>query len=298
MATGSTFVSVNKNTLNGLDIPFFDGLTQAAIGNFLRSLVYRIEQEDETFRTAQALKRAAMHTLFTRGLRGEAQKETEIGPVPESWLVQPMEEVAQVYSSSRLTYSEMLGRADESIAEYGVRVLGIKVKDMTQSDPEVPLSDAELSRMIPVGEAQLCCIAPGAIVFPKNGAAVATNKKRVVSEWCVLDPNVMALHAKDTLEQSYLYQWMQIFDLSSIQNAGPVPNFGKGAMSKTLLPVPSPNEQCEIVAILNAIDRKIDLHRRKRTVLEKLFKALLHKLMTGEIRVRELDISEILHMTA
>ena len=27
----------------------------------------------------------SMHTLFTRGLRGEAQKETEIGPMPESW---------------------------------------------------------------------------------------------------------------------------------------------------------------------------------------------------------------------
>ena len=26
-----------------------------------------------------------MQTLFTRGLKGEAQKETEIGPVPESW---------------------------------------------------------------------------------------------------------------------------------------------------------------------------------------------------------------------
>ena len=42
------------------------------------------------------------------------------------------------------------------------------------------------------------------------------------------------------------------------------------------------DEQREIVAILDAIDRKIDLHRRKRAVLEELFKALLHKLMTGE----------------
>ena len=36
-------------------------------------------------RLANDLKRATMHTLFTRGLRGESQKETEIGPVPESW---------------------------------------------------------------------------------------------------------------------------------------------------------------------------------------------------------------------
>ena len=51
--------------------------------------------------------------------------------------------------------------------------------------------------------------------------------------------------------------------------------------------LPALDEQRESVAILEAIDRKIDLHRRKRAVLDDLFKALLYKLMTGEIRVGE-----------
>jgi len=53
------------------------------------------------------------------------------------------------------------------------------------------------------------------------------------------------------------------------------------------------DEQHEIVAILDAIDSKIDLHKRKRTILEELFKTLLHKLMTGEIRVADLDLSAL-----
>jgi type I restriction enzyme S subunit len=63
-----------------------------------------------------------------------------------------------------------------------------------------------------------------------------------------------------------------------------------------LLPLPLPptlDEQREIVAILDAFDRKIALHRQKRAVLEELFKALLHKLMTGEIRVGGLDLSAL-----
>ena len=36
---------------------------------------------------------------------------------------------------------------------------------------------------------------------------------------------------------------------------------------------------------------KIDLHRRKRTVLDELFKAMLHKLMSGEIKVGELGLA-------
>jgi len=58
------------------------------------------------------------------------------------------------------------------------------------------------------------------------------------------------------------------------------------------MPVPFPplDEQREIVAVLDTLDRKIDLHKRKRAVLDDLFKALLHKLMTGEIRVADIDL--------
>lgn len=52
-------------------------------------------------------------------------------------------------------------------------------------------------------------------------------------------------------------------------------------------------EQHEIVEILDAIDRKIELHKKKKALLEELFTSLLHKLMTGEIRVDELDLSAL-----
>ena len=65
-------------------------------------------------------------------------------------------------------------------------------------------------------------------------------------------------------------------------------------VKEQIVPVPSLDEQHEIVAILDAIDRKTDPHHRKRAVLEELFKALLHKLMTGEIRAGELILSSIL----
>jgi type I restriction enzyme S subunit len=71
-------------------------------------------------------------------------------------------------------------------------------------------------------------------------------------------------------------------------------NLNTGTIDGLPLPLPrTVDEQCEIVAVLDAIDRKIDLHRRKRAVLDELFKALLHKLMTGEIRVADLDLSAL-----
>jgi type I restriction enzyme, S subunit len=68
----------------------------------------------------------------------------------------------------------------------------------------------------------------------------------------------------------------------------------KGAFEQIEILVPNDeDEQHEIVAVLDAIDRKIELHRKKRAVLDELYKALLHKLMTGEIRVGDLDLSPL-----
>lgn len=73
----------------------------------------------------------------------------------------------------------------------------------------------------------------------------------------------------------------------------------KGALTCAFLkglPIPLPptlDVQHEIVTVLDALDRKIDLHRQKRVLLEELFESLLHKLMTGEIAVSDLDLSAL-----
>lgn len=68
-------------------------------------------------------------------------------------------------------------------------------------------------------------------------------------------------------------------------------NINATKLRTVLFPLPVLDEQREIVANLDAIDRKIDLHRRKCAVLQELFKTLLHKLMTREIQVGELGLA-------
>ena len=67
-------------------------------------------------------------------------------------------------------------------------------------------------------------------------------------------------------------------------------NINATKLRTVLLPLPAIDEQQEIITILAAVDRKVELHKRKRVVLEELFSALLHKLMTGEIRVADLNL--------
>ena len=68
-----------------------------------------------------------------------------------------------------------------------------------------------------------------------------------------------------------------------------MPNLNNVVLRQIPVFLPPIGQQNRIVAILDGIDCKIDLHWRKRAVLEELFKALLHKLVTGGIRGEDLD---------
>ncbi len=54
--------------------------------------------------------------------------------------------------------------------------------------------------------------------------------------------------------------------------------------------IPSLPEQQQIAQILSNIDAKIEAEENKKQALESLFKTLLSLLMTGKIRVKDLDV--------
>jgi type I restriction enzyme S subunit len=103
-----------------------------------------------------------------------------------------------------------------------------------------------------------------------------------------------ALYVKDWLKNNaelrFVSAFLEYFDLNRFKRMAGQPLVTQGLINEHCVPLPDISEQREIVAILDAIDRKINLHRQKRSVLDDLFKTLLHKLMTGEIRVADLDL--------
>jgi type I restriction enzyme S subunit len=49
------------------------------------------------------------------------------------------------------------------------------------------------------------------------------------------------------------------------------------------------DEQQEIIKAIRGVDGKIAVEVRKRNALDTLFRTLLHDLMTGKVRVNELE---------
>lgn len=92
----------------------------------------------------------------------------------------------------------------------------------------------------------------GTVIFPKIGAAVATNKKRILSVPSAYDNNVMGLIPRGKLNSRFLFYWMQTIDLSRLaHDSGAVPSIRKSDMEKVRIPVPPVEVQHEIVRILD-----------------------------------------------
>ena len=233
---------------------------------------------------SQALKRAAMRTLFTRGLRGEPQKETEIGPVPESWESVTVASVATVKGGKRMPKGVSL--TGEDTGQPYIRVTDFKDHGVNVEQVLFVPSDHQsvIARYI-VSSKDVCISIAGTIGWvvqvPRDldGANLTENAAKIsITDERVTPRFLMYALASDTCQAQIAR--------STATNAQP--KLALVRIEQIEMPVPPTlTDQYEVVAILEAIDRKMDLHRRKVTVLEALFKSLLHKLMNGKIRVGE-----------
>ena len=262
---------------------------QRAIAYVLRQIESAAMNQLELLNASHELKQAAMRELFTRGLRGEPQKETELGLMPESWAVAPLGTLGKIGNGStpkRDTVKYWSGGTFPWLTS--AKVYDREIVRADQFVSEVALKECHLPK-----------VAPGAVLMAITGQGKTLGHCAVLKIEASISQHVAYLQTnlrkadpgfiRGYLETQYEY-------LRQVASGG---GSTKGALTCAFLkslPIPLPltlEEQQDIVAILDAIDCKIDLHRQKRAVLEELFKSLLHKLMTGEIRVDQLDLSTL-----
>ena len=103
-----------------------------------------------------------------------------------------------------------------------------------------------------IAKLKLKCMPENTVIFPKIGAAIATNKKRLLSQTSVCDNNIFGVIAKKEVQSSFLFYIFQNVDLMDFANgAGAVPSISKETLSKFQIPIPPLSVQTEIVRILD-----------------------------------------------
>ena len=282
-ADKTTVPILNKTNFQNFEIPIPPLSEQRKIA-FVLGLVQRaIEQQERLLTLTAELKKTLLHQLFTRGLRNEPQKQTEIGLVPESWEVAPVGDYlteTQYGLSSKgaetgsYALLRMTNQRHGRIAAEKLQYVELDIKDYKKF--RVERQDILFNRtnsLELVGRTAIFEL-EGDYVFASYLIRLRTNAER-------LRPHF--------LNHYFNVDETQVRLKSIATRAVSQSNISATRLRGFLIPVPNVDEQDDIVKTITVIDKKLEFHRRKHAALSDLFRTLLHELMTAKIRIHNLS---------
>lgn len=122
------------------------------------------------------------------------------------------------------------------------------------------------------------------IVFPKNGAAIATNKKRLLGQDSVVDLNTGGVIANDKIVfYEYLYLFLLNLDFRLFTRRGAVPTLDIAELKKQTIPVPPLPVQEQIVSELDLLSGIIEKKREQLKELDALAQSIFYDMFGDPI---------------
>lgn len=285
VAQGSTFAAVNKADLSTLEILLPSAEEQRRIAAILSSLDDVIEKTQAVIDQVDVTRRGLMCELFTRGPRRQHKRfrESAVGPLPHGWKVVRLGDLAAVKGGKRMPkgrpfastktpypYLRVVDFKDGSIDTSGLKYVlpqdREQIKRYTISQDDVYISIAGTLGLV------------GSIPPELDGAQLTENAAKIVlNERAHTDKDFVrvALGSKNCQTQ--------LVRLKGV--GGGVPKLALFRLEQVLLPLPTRQEQREIVGVFDGIRKYESKLKGKLAAIGKLKSALMSVLLTGELRV-------------
>ncbi len=133
-----------------------------------------------------------------------------------------------------------------------------KVSDMNSLGNEVEMHISKNYVSADLASAQRWTVAPaGTVIFPKIGAAIATNKKRILTEPAIFDNNVMGVVCGEKILPKFMFFMLTHIDISKWSSLSNPPSISKEAVLKQEIPLPPLDIQQKIVSELEGYQEVI-----------------------------------------
>lgn len=128
-----------------------------------------------------------------------------------------------------------------------------KVSDMNSMGNETEMVDSNNYVSIELAQQQKWSLAPqGTVIFPKIGAAIATNKKRILSKPAIFDNNVMGIICGKKILPKFMWYILNSIDISKWATLANPPSISKDPVLSQQIPLPTIEEQRKIVSELES----------------------------------------------
>lgn len=275
----TTIPNLSSSRLASLEVPKPPLHVQKAIVAALRTVRDAMTTNEKAGDMAAELKRAALVRLFEAGLRGADVRDTEIGAFPVTWETVKIRDLGTVVTGTTPPTRDPGNYQDGTIPFVAPGDFGHGDR-IERTAKMLSQQGIDVSRPLAAGTTCFVCIGS---TIGKVGLTSA--------EVCATNQQINAVVPSKAYEPRYVFYLLTYWSdyIRRHASPSPVPILSKGAFEAIdIVTSIDLAEQTEIADILEAVDRKIELHRHKRALLGELFRSLLHKVMTGEVSVDDL----------
>jgi type I restriction enzyme S subunit len=258
---------------------------QKKIAHILSTVQRAIEAQERIIQTTTELKKALMHKLFTEGLRHEPQRLTEIGPIPESWEVCKVGDVAKIQSGGTPT------------RETGENWSGGTIPWVKTGEINYCVIHDTEEKITPTGLANSSArlFPKGTLLMAMYGQGITRGRVGMLGIEAATNQACASITPTDKkrLSAVFLYYFFEYHyeDLRKLGHGANQRNMNAALIRSFPLMFPKADEQAAVVTALESLDEKRVIHERKKAQLQDLFRTLLHELMTAKTRVHDVELN-------
>ncbi len=221
--------------------------------------------------------------VLTRVLHGDARQDTELGLLPQGWVVERLGAHHHVGSG---------GTPSRSVPAYWVGGDIPWVKTTEVNYCLIQKTEEHITRQ-GLKNSAAKMLQPGTVLMAMYGQGVTRGKVAILGIAAACNQACAAITPiDDAVSPRYLYHFLRwrYEAIRALAHGGQQQNLNLDIVRDLPIAYPkSREEQAGLVSVLDALDRKVELQRRKLDVLEDMHQSVLHQLMSGEIQADQLD---------
>ena len=240
-AQGKSVVHLHNSDLQEVNLTFPLLNEQKEISTLFEKMDNIITLHQRKLEKLKLAKKALLQKLFPKN--GSKFPELRFKGFADAWEQRKLGEFVKIVSG------------DAPSTFISGNCVYVKVDDLNYSD-RIQLSSSNLVNANP--KAHL--VNQGATIFPKRGAAIMTNKVRIMGKDGYLDTNMMALIPEE-IDKDFLFTFIQKTGLYKIADTSTIPQINNKHIEPYMIQVPSEKEQAYIGVVFKKIDKIITLHQ-------------------------------------
>lgn len=250
--------AIKDSVFTDMPIPYPSYDEQAKIGSFFKELDHLIFLYQRELTTLKQTKQGFLQKMFPR--EGESVPEVRFPGFTDAWEQRELGEVVTIKSG----WSPSNFREGTSMY---VKVDDLNYSNREQNDSQMKVRENSRYSKVKVGST----------IFPKRGAAIMTNKVRILAKDSYMDTNMMALEP-DSINSEFLYMFISRTGLYKIADTSTIPQINNKHIEPYEIMMPSIEEQAKIGEFFRNLDHLITLHQRELDALKETKSAFLQKM--------------------